>query len=163
MDPWKRNPQERLDDAKKNKELGTEKFKVHDYRSAGEYYIKALQDVIPITSDRNDLSPDLLAMKTTCYSNLAACQLHLNQFDRVIINCNKSLSLDANNVKCLYRRASAYLENGYYEISRNDLDKLFTLEPDNSAAKQLEKKLNSCLHDKDSMDASVMKAYMKQH
>lgn len=28
MDPWKRNPQERLDDAKKNKELGTEKFKV---------------------------------------------------------------------------------------------------------------------------------------
>ena len=101
-------------------------------------------------------------LKIACYTNLSACQLKLKQYDRVILNCEKSLSLDGDNVKSLFRRASAYLECHNCDDAEKDIHAILRLEPNNSAVKQLETRLKKLLAEKDKMHAKMMKAFLTQ-
>lgn len=47
-------------------------------------------------------------LRYSSYSNMALCYLKTEEYDLVIENCNKVLSLDSTNSKCYYRRGLAY-------------------------------------------------------
>ena len=99
-------------------------------------------------------------LKETCFSNLAACQLKLKQYDRVIINCTKSIELNESNVKCFYRRACAHLECRNVSSAKEDIDKVLALEPGNSAVKELETKMAKLNKISDERDAKMMKSFL---
>lgn len=162
VNPWDRTFEQRIESCQEKKDLGSDKFKEHDYKAAGKYYIDALKDIIPLIEPPSELDSAINSLKVACYSNLAACQLKLGQYQRVIFNCDKSLFLDNNNVKSLFRRASAYLEYKGYDEAEKDIQAILQLEPNNTATRELETKLKRLLSDRDKADAKMMKAFMQE-
>lgn len=77
----------------------------------------------------------LLAAKSQLYSNMSLCQLKNQTYDLAVINCTKCLSIDANNVKALFRRAQARTGLKDYEEAINDFNRALELEPDNQEIK----------------------------
>lgn len=120
-----------------------------------------MKDIIPILEPSNqDEEKTIKELKEALFSNLAACQLKLQQYQRVIENCTKSLDINPQNVKCLYRRASAYLQCRDRGSARKDIDRIYELEPSNTAVKDLETKLSSLDMKANQRDAAMMKSFL---
>jgi len=162
LDPWQRDVQQRLASAQEHKKNGGMHFQQQEYKNAGECYIKALRDLIPVINSTPEEREAADTLITACYSNLAACQLKLHQHHRVISNCTKALSFDSSNVKCLYRRAAAHLECKNPDNAEDDIRAVLEIEPGNTAAKDLKMRLKKMRNEKDKTDAKVMKAYMQE-
>jgi len=161
IDSWLRTTEKRIEDARIKKEKGTALFKDKDYRGAGQCYINALKDIIPILQPSDQtVESTIKELKEALFSNLAACQLKLQQYQRVIENCTKSLDINAQNVKCLYRRASAYLQCRDRGSARKDIDLIYELEPNNTVVRELETKLSSLDMKADQRDAAMMKSFL---
>ena len=56
-----------------------------------------------------ELSKKIFNCKVSCYLNLAAAYTNINEWTLCITACNSCLTLDASNVKALWRRAQARL------------------------------------------------------
>lgn len=52
-------------------------------------------------------------LRYSSYSNMALCYLKMEDYELVVENCNKVLSLDSSNSKCYYRRGLAYYNMVY--------------------------------------------------
>ena len=83
-----------------------------------------------------DLSNKLKILKSQLYSNLSACQLKSFNYKMAILNCNKCLDLDSNNVKALFRRAQSYMYMNEFEKSLDDMNIALKFDPDNKEIKQ---------------------------
>ncbi len=101
------------------------KAKGNDYVKKGEYnyavgfYTKCIE---------------LDADNTVGYLNRSLCYVKLNQADMAIADSGFVLDREPNNVKALYRRASAYKIKKNYELVEADLKKLLNLEANNLIA-----------------------------
>ncbi len=62
---------------------------------------------------------EVKALKLSLYLNLASCYIKMENWEQVLRNCTDALSIDANSVKALFRRAS------YFE-HKKDWDKALT-------------------------------------
>ena len=131
-------------------------MKDKDYRGASTKYISALRDVIPVLEENGEVE----ITKLSLYSNLAACQLNLKQYDRTILNCNKALIINDSHQKCIYRRACAYLETQNLDEARSDVERLLMLDSSNTAAKLLKDRLHKLCARKDAKDAQFMRKFL---
>ncbi|CXJ27204.1 conserved Plasmodium protein, unknown function [Plasmodium berghei] len=98
------------------KEIGNGYFKKCDYKNAIYYYSKALKQC----KDKN--------IKSILYSNRAACNVLLQNWNLVIDDCTKSINCDENYVKSYIRRSNAYEHLGKYNDSSNDLNKAISID-----------------------------------
>lgn len=131
-------------------------IKDKNYHGASTKYISALRDVIPVLEENRDVE----MLKISLYSNLAACQLNLKQYERVILNCNKALIINDSHQKCIYRRACAYLEMQNLDEARSDVERLLMLDSSNAAAKLLKDRLQKLCTRKDAKDAQFMRKFL---
>ena len=131
-------------------------MKDKDYRGASTKYISALRDVIPVLEENGEVQ----ITKLSLYSNLAACQLNLKQYDRTILNCNKALIINDSHQKCIYRRACAYLETQNLDEARSDVERLLMLDSSNTAVKLLKDRLHKLCARKDAKDAQFMRKFL---
>lgn len=131
-------------------------MKDKDYRGASTKYISALRDVIPVLEENGEVE----ITKLSLYSNLAACQLNLKQYDRTILNCNKALIINDSHQKCIYRRACAYLETQNLDEARSDVERLLMLDSSNTAVKLLKDRLHKLCARKDAKDAQFMRKFL---
>ena len=131
-------------------------MKDKDYRGASNKYISALRDVIPVLEENGEVE----ITKLSLYSNLAACQLNLKQYDRTILNCNKALIINDSHQKCIYRRACAYLETQNLDEARSDVERLLMLDSSNTAVKLLKDRLHKLCARKDAKDAQFMRKFL---
>lgn len=83
--------------------------------------------------EASNLEKEASGMKSTCLSNMAACQLQWGNFDHVIKISNDVLESNPNHVKMLYRRGVSFLERKEFDEARNDFIKAHKLEPGNKA------------------------------
>ncbi len=60
--------------------------------------------------------------------------LQKGKWERVVENCNAVLDLDSSHVKCLARRAKAYVSLNDADAAEADLRRVFALEPGNTDA-----------------------------
>lgn len=74
-------------------------------------------------------------VQMTCYSNSAACNLRLKNFEEALQCCQKVLEGDPNNVKVLYRKAQAQAGEKDYEGAMATLKEAHTIEPANQEIK----------------------------
>merc|ERR1719231_556012 len=125
----------------KNKEEGTELFKGGNFRPAAARYHKALTHA----SKFFDLSPDdeneVKAVKLSLYLNLAQCYIKLENFDNVIRNCDEALSIEPNNAKALFRRATAYETKKDWDRALEDLKKAAVSNPEDKAIPKAEERI----------------------
>ncbi|KAJ3012475.1 UNVERIFIED_CONTAM: hypothetical protein HDU68_001173 [Siphonaria sp. JEL0065] len=64
-----------------------------------------------------------------CYNNMAACQVKLQRWDRVIANTNQVLKKQPTNAKALYRRGMAQLNLNELSKAEADLNQALDLAP----------------------------------
>jgi len=116
---------------------GNQLFVNNDFPGAVTRYTQALGYL----SDVWDLSPDekktVDKEKVSCYLNLAACFLKLNSFKKVIENAKSALTIEPENTKALFRKATAHFEVKEYEEAKADLVKAAKLDPKNTDVRKL--------------------------
>lgn len=128
--------QEKYETALHHKEAGVKLFQGGLVDRAFTRFSLAMKYLIFMCPQKNlpaGLSEKYLVLRTQTYCNMAACQLKFGSFQYVIDNCTKALDLDHANVKCLYRRAEAYLALKKFDQCRNDVRKGLSLEPNSKS------------------------------
>jgi tetratricopeptide (TPR) repeat protein len=107
-----RTNKQRLAAADLQKKGGTIAFKDHDFKSAARHFLDGVQ----LLGGCRDMSPEVTAqvneLQLSMLLNLAMCFLKLEKWNKAIDNCTEALKLDAANGKALFRRATAYEQQG---------------------------------------------------
>lgn len=101
-------PQPVIDEAVEYKEQGNAAFKNGEWEPAIDAYTKAIK----CGQKHKQLA--------TFYKNRAAAYLKLEKYEQAIKDCDKSLELEPNEPKALYRRAQAAEQLGKFEDAYRD-------------------------------------------
>ncbi|XP_078430511.1 70 kDa peptidyl-prolyl isomerase-like [Wolffia australiana] len=150
---WELNFQERIEVAEKLKEKGNSLVKIGRYQLAAKRYDKAIEsisDTGPFSSDEEKLSG---ALRVSCWLNKALCSLKLKDFRGAIVSCSKVLEVESCNVKALFRRAQAYLENYDLDLAELDLKKGLEIDPLNREMRVMHKLVKDRRVEKNKTDA----------
>ena len=115
----------------------------NEYKSKGNEYVKKAEYQYALGFYTKCI--DLDKSNVIGYLNRSLCYVKLNQPDKAISDCSFVLEQDKNNVKALYRRASANKLKQKYELVAKDLKKLLSLEPNNQIAASEYKSINALL------------------
>lgn len=153
--PWELSSTERIEAAGKKKEEGNNLFKSGKYLRAGKKYDKAADYVSeegPFGDEEMKLAK---ALRVQCWLNGAACNLKLNNFKEAINLCSKVLDVEFNNVKALFRRAQAFIENADLDLAELDIKKALELDPENREVKMIQKRLKQLQTENNRRDAKM--------
>lgn len=82
-------------------------------------------------------------LKVLLALNLAAANLKLEEYDKVVLHCTNALDIEPRNPKGLYRRASAYIALNKYEPAYKDLKLLLEVEPKDVIANHMMKRVEA--------------------
>lgn len=104
----------------------------NEYKTKGNEYVKKAEYQYALGFYTKCI--DLDSTNVIGYLNRSLCHVKLNQPDQAITDCTFVLEQDKNNVKALYRRASANKLKQKYDLVAKDLKKLLNLEPNNQIA-----------------------------
>ncbi|KAK4800621.1 hypothetical protein SAY86_021108 [Trapa natans] len=153
--PWEMNNKERIEAAEQKKEEGNHLFKYGKYQRAAKKYNKAA-DYVGEDNDfgDDDLKP-VIALRVSCWLNGAACNIKLNSFKEAINLCSKVLDIEFQNLKALYRRAQAFMENADLLLAEVDIKKALEVDPANREFKSLYIKLKRLQADSNRRDAKI--------
>lgn len=157
---------EQLEQAKQLKAEGTTAFSAKDLSTAIDKYIEAAgwlkiikpsgtehdhdhhhDEPVPYDEDHGHHHPDEGAptdpiflesrtMLQAIYSNVALCQIKLNQFSEALTYCNLVLAVNRDNTKALYRHAIACRNLSMFEEAKNSIDYAISLEAENKDLKR---------------------------
>eukprot|EP01012_Entosiphon_sulcatum_P012967 TRINITY_DN18245_c0_g1_i1.p1 TRINITY_DN18245_c0_g1~~TRINITY_DN18245_c0_g1_i1.p1 ORF type:complete len:542 (+),score=70.61 TRINITY_DN18245_c0_g1_i1:25-1626(+) len=127
--------------AQEAKDTGNKAFKKKDFKSAFDWYNKGVAVLSQGEPFRHD---EKLYYDVFCAlnNNLAAAGLHVGEYRRAISATEQVLKRLPQDVKALFRRASALAKLGETDRSRVDLRAVLELDPTNSDALALMKKLD---------------------
>ncbi|XP_073007849.1 70 kDa peptidyl-prolyl isomerase-like [Typha latifolia] len=137
---WDMNNTEKIEAAGKKKEEGNAWFKLGKYAKASKRYEKAAKYIDYDSSFSEEEKKQSKALKITCNLNNAACKLKLKDYKQAEKLCGKVLEIESSNVKALYRRAQAYIQQADLDLAEMDIKKALEIDPDNRDVK-LEYKL----------------------
>jgi len=126
---WEYSDEEKLEEATKLKNEGTEKFKEKDFNSAIELYEKGVSFV-----DQNE-NDDGIAIWTACNLNIAQAHINLKEYGYAAQKATSVLNKDSNNMKALYRRGVARNHLSLPEEAMEDLKKALELDSENKSVK----------------------------
>jgi len=116
------------------KSEGNTLFKASSFAKAMRRYKAALEVFSYTSSLEGEEKAKAESANVACNLNVAACQLKLKLYKEAVDTCDKVLKEDAVNAKALFRRASANLERGEWDLAQADFHKLSTSDPSNKDA-----------------------------
>lgn len=100
-------------------------------------------------------------LKIQLCSNLGACYLKINAFNRCIKYCTEALTLDPKNVKSLIRRSKAKESLEKYEEAIEDIKKFLEIQPDSNEGKETLERLQKILKEKQEKEMEKMTEQLK--
>ncbi|KAK1432327.1 hypothetical protein QVD17_09222 [Tagetes erecta] len=153
--PWEMTNHERIEAAGKKKEEGNLLFKNCKYQRAAKKYDKAVDYVSEEGQFGDDDEKFVKSLKVSCWLNAAACSLKLNDYQEAIKLCSKVLEIEFYNVKALYRRAKAYMENSDLQLAELDIKKALEADPQNREVKMVQKTLKQLQAESNKRDAKL--------
>eukprot|EP00039_Didymoeca_costata_P024774 m.11436 g.11436 ORF g.11436 m.11436 type:complete len:400 (+) comp4440_c0_seq1:38-1237(+) len=124
------NDEERIAGMKTSREAGNVWFKAGKLELA----IKRYEGAIKLVSDKEKASKEINNELLLCYINAAACYLKKGQLTDAIAKCDDALKIDPKNVKGLYRRATANLEKGDWDVAKQDFKACLAVDANNKGA-----------------------------
>ena len=129
-------PVEKMEQAIIHKDKGTQYFKAGKYSHAARQYEKVVRFVLHNAGLKENEKVENDAICLVGYLNLAATYLKLKEYTSACQAASDALKMDNDNVKALFRRASARQEMGDFQNAISDYEKLLEIEPNNSSAKR---------------------------
>jgi len=122
---------DRVEETARFKNEGNEFFKQEKYSEAIRLYEKAI-DLWKFVFPREDKDKKQMQdAQLPVLLNMAACQIKLKDYKGAWLSCEKSLDIDVNNVKAIFRRGQSYAGQGDYEKARQDMVAAIKLDPKN--------------------------------
>lgn len=118
------------------KQAATELFQAGQLVKARDAYFAILID-IDGNSETGSTDPATVEIKVACLNNLMALFLKTKKYKEVVELSFQVLRIDSKSVKALFRQSQALNELGSYHDALLSLQKLLTIEPHNSQAKEL--------------------------
>ncbi|XP_059163261.1 sperm-associated antigen 1-like [Physella acuta] len=112
--------------ANREKDKGNEAFGSKDFEESVTYYSRSIS----------------LMPTAASYNNRALAYLKLEKWDQAINDCNSVLNLEANNIKALLRRGTAFKSKKNYPKALVDFEKVLAVEPNNKKAQDLLEEVN---------------------
>lgn len=119
------------DEAIKFKDQGNVEFKNGNWTEAVDAYSKAIK-----VGEKHKQLP-------TFYKNRAAAYLKLEKYEQVVKDCDKSLELEPNEPKALYRRAQAKEQLGRFEEAYRDAVSVWNADNSDKSIKQFVERLHT--------------------
>jgi peptidylprolyl isomerase len=117
-------PEERIEEATKLKEKGTNEFTSGSPETAANYYKRAA-DLVDEEEDGEPLPDEEKDMYVKCWGNAAMCYVKTSSWSDVIYCCNKVLNNvpeeSKSNIKIMYRRGLAKMHIGELTDAKSDL------------------------------------------
>uniref|UniRef100_H3AXW6 FKBP prolyl isomerase like n=1 Tax=Latimeria chalumnae TaxID=7897 RepID=H3AXW6_LATCH len=154
---WELDIEEKWSSALRHKDRGTECFKEGNLFGASRRYEHARRLLITVMHEvPHPKAEEYRRVKSALLSNMAACQLRLEQPEAAVCSCSKALALEPGNIKCLYRRGLAYTAISEFDKAQADLRKVLELDPGNSAALQQQKLLQDKIRAQNAQLAKAM-------
>ncbi|KAL6009521.1 70 kDa peptidyl-prolyl isomerase [Asimina triloba] len=132
---WDMSNAEKIEAAGKKKEEGNVLFKAGKYAKASKRYEKAAKFVEYDNTFSEEEKKQSKVLKVTCNLNNAACKLKLKDYKQAEKLCTKVLEVEGRNVKALYRRAQAYIQQADLDLAELDIKKALEIDPDNRDVK----------------------------
>lgn len=137
---------EKLKFALDRKNVGAQLFKENRVEIAFQRYSAVVNylNYIDKMFDGEDSRSLAREVKIVCQLNRAACALKLGDPKRAAVCCSSVLAHHPDNVKALFRRASAFIELDRYGDAIQDLEQLSLIDPQNAEGKKLLAKTQQC-------------------
>lgn len=126
--------EEKLAEAIKLKEEGTNYFKLKEFQNAAGKYEEACKLFDEEDGDINNIA-GAKEIVIACKLNSAQCHINLTTYTYAIDKCNYVIKLEPNNIKALFRRGVSRCHIGNPEEAVNDFNKVLELDPENNATK----------------------------
>jgi tetratricopeptide (TPR) repeat protein len=126
-------------------------------------YAKGLDANISSVVGMGEASEQERSIKTflsTLYSNLAACHVKLQRWDRAIVACNEALKHDNGNIKAKFRLSQAYLSSGDVDRAQTLLDELQKEQPNDAAVRNAMVQLKQKKKAQDDKQASELRGFL---
>uniref|UniRef100_A0A6B2L3D5 peptidylprolyl isomerase n=1 Tax=Arcella intermedia TaxID=1963864 RepID=A0A6B2L3D5_9EUKA len=142
---WELNTfEEKFKVALRRKEEGNKLFNSQRFCLALRKYENALV-IFKYAADEKDHKKEIEGFKVDCYLNRVAVELKMGKYSEAVQHAGKALEIDARNVKALWRRGTAYQQNGDWVFARRDFERALEVDPDNKTVKsalvQLKKRI----------------------
>lgn len=121
---WQMTTEERLAQANKLKDEGTELFKKQLFAEATAKYEDAATYAVDEGITGEDVPEEERPLYISCWSNAAMCYIKLKEWADATRACNQVLEIpseEASNIKALYRRGLARMHLGLYKEAKVDL------------------------------------------
>jgi len=120
--------------AKEHKDKGNSLFRLTDkYHDAIRQYQRSIHSLRRLPKD----TPQVRELRITCYVNMCACDLSLNDFAAARRHASKAIKLDPQNVKAYYRRAVARQYAAFdLDGAERDLVQAVQLAPNDDSVKR---------------------------
>jgi len=130
--------EEKIEFATGRKEVGSSLFRSGRFHLALGRYKKVL-DLFSYIDDFKDEAKKTKAkeLKSACNSNVAACQLKIQDFAEAKKTCDKILAEESLNVKARFRRAQAQFGLRNFLDCLADLKRIIEVDPQNREARSL--------------------------
>ena len=139
------------------KEEGNGHFQQKDFDKAARAYRRGCNALKPLRKTRSE-DEQVNGLLVALQSNLCMVSIQQKKYAVCIQVATQALSLDATNVKVLYRRALAQRRTGHLEEARADLRQALQLDPNN---KQCKKELAAVKKELETTRESQKKALAK--
>lgn len=129
-----RTDKERLQFADERKQQGNELFKQQHYHECIQRYVQALVYLGELyAAEDEDLKTQKTEISFSCYLNIAAASLKIEEYKRCVDNCNKALELKPDSAKAHFRKGQAYALLQEFADARKALDRALQLDPEEKA------------------------------
>mmetsp|Transcript_13688 Transcript_13688/g.39032 ORF Transcript_13688/g.39032 Transcript_13688/m.39032 type:complete len:593 (+) Transcript_13688:70-1848(+) len=130
---WEMSGEEKVAYAAQRKEVGTKLFKAQRFLLALERF-KTTAEFLRSYATVPEGGDEIVRL---CDLNKAACMLKLSDYFGAKAACTTVLVHDPDNVKALFRRATAYMELHEFSEAVSDLKHLLALDSTNKEAQRL--------------------------
>jgi len=128
---WELTEEEKLGEAKTNKEKGNESFKEQKYEEAIQHYNEALSYFENSEHWEEALFSEKQAIEKSCYLNLSQCLLKVKSWMEAAQAATNALNIDDSNPKAYFRRALACMEIEEFDQAKWDLTEAAKLDKTN--------------------------------
>ncbi|KAF6144312.1 hypothetical protein GIB67_024539 [Kingdonia uniflora] len=165
---WDMNTPEKIEAAGKKKDEGNVLFKAGKCVRASKRYEKLSNDksnkknfigsqaakfVDYDTNFTEEEKKQSKVLKVACNLNNAACKLKLKDYKEAEKLCTKVLEIESANVKALYRRAQACIQQADLDLAEKDIKKALEIDPNNRDVKLEYKALKEKIKEYNKKDA----------
>jgi len=142
-DTWSMSEEEKLEHGNSRKEVGSALFKAGRLELALARYKKAVEMFAYIDNFKDDNKQKAKQLKKACELNKAMVYLKLGNYVETICSCDSILKEDRQNVKAMYRLATAHLKLKNFQDCTANCRKIVEIDPNNKEVRALLKEAHA--------------------